>query len=187
VPLPRNYRGEWTVLIRSTGAVQSLIPAIRRIISEMDPGLPIVNMRTLSEQLKISLMQVRGGAFIVGLLGLLALALASMGLYGVVSCSVSRRTKEIGIRIAVGGQHATVLRQLMSDGVRLMIKGFVIGFVVAEVISHAAQSALNGIGTSDPLAYLGASLLLGAITLVACYIPARKALNADPMSALRCE
>jgi predicted permease len=187
VPMPENNRGEMTVLVRTIGSARNMEPTIRRVISELDPELPMTNMRTLSDQLNISLMQVRGGALFVGLLGLLALGLASIGLYGIVSHAVGRRTREIGIRVAMGGQRATVLRQLMYEGVRLMIIGLSIGFMVAQIIAHIAQSALGSISASDPLAYLGAFLLLGAVTLSACYIPARKALKVDPMVALRCE
>jgi predicted permease len=187
MPIPENYNGEMTLFIRTIGSAKNLVPAIRRIVSAMDPGLPITNMRTLSEQLDISLMQVRGGATILALLGLLALGLASMGLYGVVSYAVGRRTREIGIRIAMGAQRSTVLRQLISEGMRLMIIGLVIGFILAQAIAHIAQSALNGINASDPLAYLGACLLLGVVAMGACYLPARKALKANPMDALRCE
>jgi putative ABC transport system permease protein len=124
---------------------------------------------------------------ILSLLGLLALGLASMGLYGVVSYAVGRRTREIGIRIALGAQRKTVLRQMISEGVRLMVTGLGTGLILAQIIARIAQSIFSGISASDPVAYLGACLLLGAVTLGACYIPARKALKADPMSALRCE
>lgn len=187
VPIPENYNGEFTVLIRTMGSAKSMATTIRRIVSELDPGLPVANMRTLSDQLDTSLMQVRGSAILLALLGLLALGLASMGLYGVVSYAVSRRTREIGIRLAIGGQRAAVFRQLISEGVRLMVIGLAIGFILAQAIAHAAQSALNTISASDPLAYLGACLLLGIVALCACCVPIRKALKADPMSALRCE
>jgi ABC-type antimicrobial peptide transport system permease subunit len=187
VPMPDNYKGEWTMLIRTIGSAKSMAPLIRRIVSELDPGLPIANMRTLSEQLDISLMQVRGGAILLALLGVLALGLASMGLYGVVSYAVGRRTREIGIRIAIGGQRIAVFRHLISEGARLMAVGLLIGFVWVQAIAHIAQSALNSIDASDPMVYLGACLLLAIVALGACCVPIRKALKADPMSALRCE
>jgi predicted permease len=187
VPLPESNKDEVTAMIRTIGSANTMMPAIRRILSELDPELPLTNMRTLSQQLDVSLMQVRSSAILVGLLGLLALTLASMGLYGVVSYAIGRRTREIGIRIAIGAQRATILRHLISEGLRLIAVGLVIGFLFAQIIAHIAESALNGISASDPLAYLGACLLLCVITLGACYMPARKALKADPMTALRCE
>ncbi len=187
VPMLENYNRDTIVLIRTFGAAKSVAPEIRRAISTLDPGLPIGSMRTLSEQLDESLIQVRGAARLLAYLGLLALALASIGLYGVVSYAVGRRTREIGIRIAMGAQRSTVLRQMLSEGVRLMAIGMAIGFLLAQVMAHIAQSVFSGINASDPLAYLGACLILGAVTLGACYIPARRALKADPVIALRCE
>jgi putative ABC transport system permease protein len=159
------------------------------MIKALDPGLPIANMRTLSQDLDISLIQVRGAARLLAYLGLLALGLASMGLYGLVSYAVGRRTREIGIRIAMGERSAIVLHQLIAEGLRLTAAGLAVGFILAWVIAQISRSVLAGIsvGVSNPLAYLGASLLLGAVSFIACYMPARKALRADPMISLRCE
>jgi macrolide transport system ATP-binding/permease protein len=187
VPLPENNKDEVAAMIRTVGSASAMAPSIRRIIAELDPQLPLTNMRTLSQQLDVSLMQVRSSAILIGLLGVLALTLASMGLYGVVSYTIGRRTREIGIRIALGAQRAIILRQLLSEGLRLIAAGLVIGFLFAQIIAHIAESALNGINSSDPLAYLGACLLLCGVTLGACYMPTRKALKTDPMTALRCE
>lgn len=187
VPLLENYKGEVTVIIRTIASANTAAPMIRRTLSELDPQLPLTKLRTMSQQLDISLMQVRSSAVLVGLLGLLALGLASIGLYGVVNYAIGRRTREIGIRIAMGAQRTTVLRQLISEGLYLIAAGLMIGFMFAQAIAHIAQSAFGSISATDPLAYLGAFLLLGGVTLLACYIPARKALKADPMVLLRCE
>jgi macrolide transport system ATP-binding/permease protein len=185
--MPANYNRDTYILIRTVGSAKTLQSETRRSISSLDPGLPIGNMRTLSEQVDSYLVEVRGMARLLAYLGLLSLGLASMGLYGIVHYAVGRRTREIGIRIAMGAQRSAVLRQLISEGMRLMGIGLAIGFLLAQAIAHMAQSAFGSISASDPLAYLGASLLLGVVTFGACYIPARKALKTDPMISLRCE
>jgi predicted permease len=187
VPMLENYNRDTVVLIRTVGGSKSLAPEIRRTILTLDSGLPIATMRTLSEQLDEFLIQVRGAAHLLAELGLLALGLASMGLYGLVSYAVGRRTQEIGIRIAMGGRIATVLRQLISEGLFVMAAGLAIGFILSWAIAQMVQNLVSGVSVSDPLPYMGAGLLLGAVSLVACYMPARKALRADPVASLRCE
>ena len=132
-------------------------------------------------------MSARGGARLLGLLGLLALGLAAIGLYGLVSYMVGRRTREVGIRIALGAQRKEVFGQLVIEGLSLVAAGMAIGLVAAWGIAQASKSLLLEINPADPLAYVGACLLLLAVALCACSVPARRALRIDPMAALRYE
>jgi predicted permease len=187
LPLSEDYLREMNLYVRTADNAKSLAPAIRQLIRELDPGLPMTGMQTLSEWIETSLRQDRFQAKLLFVLGLLALGLASMGLYGVVSCTVGRRTREIGIRIAVGAQHAAVLRQLIAEGLQLMISALAIGLFLSWAVARVWQNDSTLVKASNPLVYIAVSLLLIFIALVACYLPARRALNANPMTALRSE
>jgi ABC-type antimicrobial peptide transport system permease subunit len=141
----------------------------------------------LNEHLGGVLMLPRAGAAALGVLGLLALLLAAVGLFGVMSFSVARRTREIGIRMALGAQTKDVIRLVLGEGMFLVIAGVVLGLALALAATRLLSSFLYGVSATDPLTYVGITLLLAAVALLAALIPARRATRVDPMVALRYE
>jgi ABC-type antimicrobial peptide transport system permease subunit len=132
-------------------------------------------------------MQLRIAAAVAGSVGIVGLLLASIGIYGVTAYTVARRSREIGIRIAMGAQRADVVRLVLGQGMSLVALGSAIGLALAAVASRLLARLLYGVGPVDPVAFLGAAVLFGAIGLVACYVPVRRATNVDAMEALRYE
>jgi predicted permease len=187
LPLPETSNDEMTLFIRTVGNAKILASSIRQIISDLEPGLPITSIQTLSERIETSKKQERYGLILLIALGFLALGLACMGLYAVVSYAVGRRTQEIGIRIALGAAHTTVLRQLIGEGLQLTAIGLMVGLFAAWAIARFMESSDIPITPSDPLMYLAACLLLIPVAVGACYLPARKAVRANPMTALKYE
>jgi predicted permease len=162
-------------------------PQIRAIISQMDNNLPMSEIRTESQQIERQIFVERLVARLSGFFGALALLLACIGLYGLVSYEVARRTREIGIRSALGAARRDVLRLVLLQGMRLTLVGAVLGVSLALLVTRAAQDLLFGVKTTDPLTFVGVTLLLFAVTLLACYVPARRAMRIDPVVALRYE
>jgi putative ABC transport system permease protein len=160
---------------------------LRAQVQSVDPELPVFGARTLSDVLSASLAERRFSMEIVGLFALTALLLAGMGIYGVISYIVSERTHEIGIRLALGAQSRNILRMVLRQGLGLAIGGAAVGLACALVVSRLIAGALYGVTPTDPLTFAGVALLLIGVALLACYIPARRALRVDPMTALRYE
>jgi putative ABC transport system permease protein len=150
--------------------------------------MPVYDLKTMNAHLSgISLLFVRVGAALVGVFGLLGLLLAVVGLYGVISHSVSQRTHEIGIRIALGAQAGDVLRMVLKQGMILTLIGVAAGLATAFAVTRLMSSLLYGVSATDPLTFILISLLLASVALLACYLPARRATKVDPMIALRTE
>jgi ABC-type antimicrobial peptide transport system permease subunit len=165
--------------------------AVRAELAVIDPHLTVFNTRTMQDQIARMNSLIQLSSLLYGGIGLFGLVLASIGLAGVTAYAVTRRRKEIGIRMALGARQAQVLRLVLREGAALVAVGTVLGFVGALVISRAlaaltAQLAdAFGAGTGDPLLLLGAPLLLAGLALLACYLPARRATQIDPLAALR--
>src|SRR5262245_12541962 len=182
---PDNHLGAY-LLIRAVGDTQRVIDAAPGEARALDPRLSVVAQRT-SDHIAESMTPFRGMALLAGALGALALLLASIGLYGVMSFIVNQRTREIGIRVALGAQSADVIRLFFKQGMKLTAIGIVFGLLGAVAISRLLAVVLIDLSPFDPLAFGGMALFLSIVVLLACYLPARRATKVDPMIALRCE
>ena len=185
VPFGQRYISRVSLLVRNTG--RSSIPDVRQLMRSMNPNLPITEAMPLSNVTAIGLVPQRVVAAVAGTLGLVGLLLAAIGIYGVTAYAVSRRTREIGIRIALGADERAVMRLILRQGLMLAGIGVAIGIVIAAAGSKLLESLLFGVGGLDPVTFTGASVLFTLVTLVATYIPARRAISVDPLSALRAE
>jgi len=166
---------------------ENLAPAIQRQVKAMDPDLPIINMRTLNEVVSRSVWQPRLYAILFGVFAAVALALASVGLYGVMAYSVSERSREIGIRMALGAQQRDVLKLVVAQGMTLTLIGIGVGLAAALALTRLMRSLLFEVSVTDPLTFAGLAALLSVVALLACYLPARRATKVDPMVSLKCE
>jgi predicted permease len=184
-PLMQNYTPQATLHVRAAGDAASLANAVRGATHELDPSLSVFNVRTLAEQVSNSLQPLMMNVMMLAVFGTLALLLASIGLYGVASYSVSQRTREIGVRMALGAQPSSVLGLVLGHGMILVAAGLVIGLAAAYAAAGLMGSLVVGVSTHDPLTFAGTAALLGAIALLASYIPARRATRIDPLIALR--
>jgi predicted permease len=171
--------------VRTTGDPSRLVTAARREVAAAAPTWMIERPRTLEETLGASLMPQRIAAGLLGAFGVVALLLAAVGLYGVVAFAVAQRTREIGIRVALGAQGGEVLGLMLRQGVRLAGIGLLVGVPLAFVVARLVSGFLVGAGAADPVVFVGAAGLLAFVTLVASYVPARRASKVDPMAALR--
>jgi len=174
-----------TLVVAGDGDEKVLLGEVRRAIDATDPNVPIFDIKTMSEHLSIMLFLARMGAILLAAFGGLGLILASMGLYGVVAASVARRTREIGIRMAIGAQRGDVLRLVVREGMVLTGTGLGIGIGLALLGTTLLHGLLYGIAPSDPLTFLAVALILGGVALGANLIPARRATEVDPLVALR--
>jgi putative ABC transport system permease protein len=173
--------------IRTSNDPLSLVSALRQAIWSVDPAQPVSNIRTMDDVLAEEVTQRRIGMTLLTAFASLALLLACLGIYGVLSYAVSQRTSEIGVRIALGASKNQVLRLVMADGMRLAAVGVGIGLVAALALTRLMAGLLFGVSASNPLTLAGMTLVLASVALLACYIPARRAAKVDPMIALRYE
>ncbi|MDO8677949.1 MAG: ABC transporter permease [Acidobacteriota bacterium] len=182
--LPRSYM---TLMVRTIHDPTDLAPAVRRIIQEIDPQLPLHAVRTLERQVEGAAFPQRAAASMLSVFGALALALAAVGTYGVVAYNVAQRTRELGIRMALGAEPKHILRLVMGGGVWMVGLGGVLGLTGALVVARLLEPYLIGVGTTDVAALVGPVLLLSVAALVTCYLPAHRAMRVDPNIALRHE
>ena len=161
--------------------------SLRAVVRRVDPNLPIIDMKTMTAQMPDSLFVERMVAALSMVFGLLATLLAAIGLYGVMWYSVARRTREIGIRMALGAERGNVIWLVLREVALLVLLGVGIGLPVALVLSRLVQSQLFGLSATDPLTLAGAAIVLSVVALAAGYLPARRATTIDPMLALRYE
>jgi predicted permease len=160
---------------------------LREQVQAVNPELPVFGAQTINDALSASLSERRFSMEMVGLFALTALLLAGLGIYGVISYIVNERTHEIGIRLALGAQRRNILRMVLRQGLGLAIAGAAVGLVCALIVSHLMAGLLYGVRPTDPLTFSGVAILLIGVALLACYIPARRAMRVDPMVALRYE
>src|SRR5215831_10329821 len=191
---PFVYRPQWqyrvgatTLVVRAETDTQKALALVRRELEQLDPNMPIASARTLVERLSLPLLPARIVASALGGFGLVSLLLAVIGIYGVISYTVSSRTREIGVRMALGAQARDVLKLVMGQGMAMTLIGVALGLLAALGLTRLMKSVLFGVSATDPLTYAGVSALLTFVALLACYIPARRAARVDPMVALRSE
>jgi predicted permease len=177
----------YTLVVQTAGNPASVKEAVRRQIHALDPSMAIFNEETMEEHIRSAYFLPRIAATLFGVFGCIGLVLATVGLYGVMSYSVSRRTREIGIRIAMGAQPGVVERLVLRQGLVLTLIAMALGWPAAWMLSKLASSFLYGIQPHDALTFAVVPLVLSAIALVACWLPARRAASIDPMQALRTE
>jgi len=187
VPFAQDYRGNMAVHVRTTGEPGTMLAAVRQQVQALDANLPVYNVRTLEEQKNNSLYTSRLAATLLTVFGLLALGLAAVGLYGVMAYAVNRRRREIGIRLALGAQGRDVLRQVLLEGMFLVTVGLALGLGGAVAATRLVKGFLYDVTATDPVSFAGAALLLAGVSLLACWIQARRATKVDPLVALRCE
>ena len=186
-PLAQNHETGMTLHVRAAGDPLNLIAAVRREVHALEKNLPSSDLQPLSILLDSALYPARMGAALLVIFGLLALLLASVGLYGVMSYAVSGRTREIGLRMALGARSRNVLELVLKEAMRLVVVGLAIGWLAAAAISRLLGGFLYGISAMDPVTFAVIPVVLVLVALLASYLPARRATKVDPMIALRYE
>jgi putative ABC transport system permease protein len=176
-----------TVVVRASGDPRALQQSMRGVVQSLDADAPVYAIRTVEELLNRSVATPRFNTLLLGLFAAVALILTTVGLYGVIACSVSENTQQIGIRMALGAQRSDVFRLIVGQGVALTIGGVAIGLAAAYALTRLMSSLLFGVGATDPWTFGGVAVLLIGVASIACYVPARRAMNVDPMVALRYE
>jgi putative ABC transport system permease protein len=173
------------VVVRTDGFPESLLPAIRKQIKALDPDLPMANVKTMEQWVTASAAQPRLTSILLSLFAGVALLIAAIGIYAVLAYSVSQRTREIGVRMAMGATPRRVLGLIVSEGMRVVLLGLVIGLAGGLALGRTVQSLVYGVGVREPKIYFVVAASLTAVALAACFIPARRAAGVDPMVALR--
>lgn len=193
-PLPFVYTAllqeetaDATLLVRTDGDPSALAPSLKAALRGFDPRLPVFDLRTLRSSLGLALLPARLAGAVAGAAGTLALLLSAIGIYGITAWSVARRTREVGLRMALGARPGDVLRMMVRQGLRLTLTGLALGGAATLALGRLLRGWLYGVGPADPPALLGAAALLGSVALAACWLPARRAARADPVAALRAE
>jgi putative ABC transport system permease protein len=187
VPISQHYVGAMSLEVRTAGDPIRLVAPVRRQIQALDEELGVGDVRTLKSFRDARLGRERFSALLLSGFGVVALALVAIGLYGVLSFAVARRTHEIGVRIALGATRRHVLTLVVGQGLGFALVGLAVGLTAALGLIHFVSSMLYGVAPTDPMTFLGVSVLLASLALLACYIPARRATKVDPMGALRYE
>lgn len=185
VPLDQNRLPSMALYVRSIGDPGQTVNAVRGEIQTVGPQVMLSGVRTGEQVVDGSLFRARVGVTLLSVFVLLALGLASIGLYGILAYAVNQRQREIGLRMALGASRRSVLRMVVRQGMSLVVIGMAIGVAAALLVGRLLSGMLFGVGASDPVSLIGATVLLGAIALAACYLPARWATRVDPLVALR--
>jgi putative ABC transport system permease protein len=185
--LQRSPFGDLDLVARTAGDPLKLAPAVRQQVWAIDANMPVVDVVTMEQRLAESLAPRRFQMLLFGAFALVALALAAVGVYGVISHSVSRRTHEIGIRMALGARPRDALLMVIGQGMRLTLAGVAIGLAAALALTRVMAGLFFNVKATDPATFAGVSLLLVGVAFLATYLPARRATKVDPMIALRDE
>lgn len=186
-PFAQQPGSEMVLVVRTAGSPTTVAAAVRKVVAEVDPQVPIFQLKTLHQVVSDSLSRWTSLALLLGVAALLALLLALGGLYGLLSHSVAQRVQEFGIRLALGSQKGEILQLVLRQGLRLCLVGALVGGALAAVFSKTLTSQLSGVATVQPLAFVGATFALLAVAALACLLPARRATEADPIRSIRGE
>jgi len=181
------WRKFMTLVIRTRVPAAGLVEDVKKQVWSLDNQIPVSGIQSMDDLLAVSVAQQRFNVLLLGSFAALAVALAGVGIYGMVAYRVHQRTHEIGVYMALGAQHRDVLRLVMKDGVKLALLGIVFGLAGALALTRIMVSLLFEVKPTDPAILIGVALLLAAVAMLACYIPARRALSIHPMTALRRE
>jgi putative ABC transport system permease protein len=184
-PTLRIASGAYDLVVRSAVAPAQIAGAVRGQFRELDPNLPLFTVRTLEETIALNLARQRFAVALLGAFAVLGLLLAAVGVYGVMAYSVSRRAREMGLRMALGAQSGDVMRMVLREGLKLTAMGVAIGLPASLAVTQLMKNLLYGVSAADPLTFAGVPLLLAVVSMIACWIPARRAAKTDPMTALR--
>lgn len=187
LPVTQDYAPAATIQVQTTGKPEAVIAGVRAQIQSLEPNLAITNVQTIGEIIDQGLWAPEMGAALLALFGGLGLVLAAVGVYGVLAYSVTQQTREIGIRMAMGAERSHVLRLVVGQGLKLTAAGLLLGVLVALALTRQLSSLLFGVSAYDPWAYGSVVLILVLVALLACYLPARRAMRVDPLVALRYE
>ena len=190
LPLAQKYMSPITLMVRTPSEPTTLVAPLERILHDLDPDLPVFNVKTMAAHVResaLGLMPLRMGAAMAAGQGLIGLFLAVMGLYAVVSYAVTRRTREIGVRMALGAGRTDVVRLVVREGMRLTFIGLGLGLVASLGLGLVMSKVLYGVGAMDAGVYIGVTAVLLGVSAAACYLPARRATRVDPLVALRAE
>ncbi len=185
--LPQREIAETALALvaRTAGDPREVLGRIQRTVRELDPDLPVSDLRTMEDHMGIALLPARLGGAVLGLFGVLGLVLAAVGIYGVMAYSVAQRTREIGIRVALGASAGRVLELVVGEGMRLALIGTVLGLAGAAAAARLVRGLLYNVSALDPVAFAGVPLLLVGVAALAVYLPARRAARVEPMRALK--
>ncbi|HVQ36259.1 MAG TPA: ABC transporter permease [Pyrinomonadaceae bacterium] len=184
---PQSPASLVTVFVRTSGDPGALLPAVKAEIREVNPNQAFLSVHTIAQLVDKTTAQRRFNLLWLGAFAVMALILATVGLYGLISFSTAQRTREIGVRMALGAQRGDVMKLVMREGISLALIGVTLGLVAVAAASRLMTSLLFGVSSTDPLTFVSAAGLLTLVALLACYIPARRATRVDPLVALRCE
>jgi putative ABC transport system permease protein len=187
IPHRQDSWSSLTMIVRTAGDPAAATTAVRQAFRSVDKETPISNVQTLQKVLADSTARQRFGAWLLGLFAALALSLAGVGIYGVMSYSVTQRTQEIGVRMALGAGTGDVLKLVLRRGLTLTLPGIALGLLAAFALTRLMKSLLFSVSATDPLTFAVIALMLTVVALVACWIPARRAARVDPLLALRRE
>jgi ABC-type antimicrobial peptide transport system permease subunit len=187
MPLAQRHETGVTLYVRASGALGPLVSQIRREIQALEPNLPVPDTQTMTETIATSLYAPRMGAMLLTLFGGLALVLASLGIYGVLAFSIARRTREIGIRVALGANRRSVTTLVLREGMSLVGLGLAIGLGAGFYLSEFVKTFLVNVSPRDLTTFVVVPGVIVVVALLACYVPARRALNVDPLIALKAE
>jgi putative ABC transport system permease protein len=185
--MAQNAQSDMAVVVRTAGDPTTLAGGIREQLRELDSSLPPFNVKTMRDVMYGSLARDRFNAVLLLLFGGIALTLAAIGVYGVISYGVTQRIQEIGVRMALGAETRDVLALIVGQGLKLALAGVAVGAVGAFAATRLMAELLFGVSATDPLTFVATALLLTAVALLACYIPARRAAGVDPIEAIRFE